>query len=125
MDWKVLGMWTHPGGYHVARVLCYHSQQEVILHDRWGSWWVQDPEAERGSSAREPSALLAAALQGYKKSNTSKLEPYVSEKMKKNVFLAKSTRKKRAEEKKVNPFIKKAAKTNPLIRKLLEQGKIS
>lgn len=101
LDFKIMAMRRHPDGFHVATVHSNHDQQEYTVHNRWGSWMVGSPEAHGG---REPATIgsdLPAALQGW---------------------LARG--EVTVEERPVNPFIKKAAKKNPMIAKLLAKGKI-
>lgn len=103
-EFKILSLKRHSGGFGVAVVKSFRDQNEYTLHNRYGSWMVGDPDSK--GTMREAAVIsgtLAAALQEHwtdKKVTIEDMKP-------------------------VNPFIRKAAKTNPMIAKLLASGRIS
>lgn len=107
LDFKIRSMARHSDGYAVAKVISFHDQQEYTVHNRYGSWMIGDPEVRgvmREAAVISPS--LAPWLQDRWKDDKHPLPQMDAPKP-------------------VNPFIKKAAKKNPMIAKLLAAGKIS
>ena len=103
---SITSLRRHSDGYGVATVLDHRDQSEHTAHNRYGSWMLGDPET-RGVM-RECATIdysLAAVLQAR----------WTDDKVAKETMEA---------PKPVNPFIRKAAKKNPMIAKLLAAGKI-
>jgi hypothetical protein len=99
---RIEEMHHHRDGFLVATVTSYFDQSEITLHNRFGAWYIGDPD-DRLAIMRAPETVspdLPFFLQTYKNTK-GKVTP-----------------------KPVNPFITKAAKKNPMIAKLLAQGKI-
>lgn len=64
MDYGIGDMQLHDDGFYFVVVKSYHTQQEMTVHNRWGSWMAGDPDAKRGSEVmRDVGYPLAAALQ--------------------------------------------------------------
>lgn len=114
-------------GFLVAEVRSFYTQEIVLCHDRFGSWVAGDPDA-LNTTMRDLVRGLPAALQASRPSDIDKLPVWKGQEM--NPFVVKQQKvkvekgKPKSKAAPVNPFIKKAAKNNPLIAKLLSQGKI-
>lgn len=107
LDFKITAMSRHHAGYGVATVVSFRDQQEYTVHNRYGSWMIGDPESRgvmRETAVISPN--LAGWLQDRWKDEKHPLPQMDAPKP-------------------VNPFIKKAAKNNPMIARLLATGRIS
>jgi hypothetical protein len=107
LDFKIVDMKRHSSGFGVATVLSFRDQQEHTVHNRYGSWMIGDPEV-RG--VMRETATISSALAGWLQ------DRWTDEKQPLPNMDAPAP---------VNPFIRKAAKKNPMIAKLLAAGKIS
>jgi hypothetical protein len=111
---KLLRMERHPDGFGVATIHSYFSQQEFVLHNRWGSWLCSNPDERRMVAAQEPIGTLAAHLQGHWRKNEARLKAY-RPKQNGNIFLKKSKPNPMVAKKKANPMV--AKKNNPMARR--------
>lgn len=65
IDYRIVGM-QHWGTFQVAEIYVVETAENVIVHNRYGAWFIGDPAAERGSPMKDLLHEVAASLQEYK-----------------------------------------------------------
>lgn len=116
MEYKIEKMRSTEAGYQVATVTSFYDQKTYILHNRYGAWFIGDPDEEH-SVMRAPETIsqsLPFDLQAYK--NGSKGRNVEAAPPKPNVFMKKAERPNSFVAKaqaKMNPFVAKASATKP------------
>ncbi len=119
MEYKIEKMRSTDAGYQVATVTSFYDQKTYTLHNRYGAWFIGDPD-EKNSVMRAPETIspsLPFDLQSYK--NGSKGRNVEAAPPKQNVFMKKLNPFVAKAQTKSNPFVAKAAaaKPNPFIAK--------
>ncbi len=62
-EYAVDNVYKDDAGYFVAEVTDYRTQENVVLHNRWGSWLIGEPGGRGGKAPETISRNLPFDLQ--------------------------------------------------------------